>query len=226
MTKFAAAALAGLSVLSLSACATGTPAQVSRYQAMPAPQGQSFFIVAANPAMQGTLEFNHFASLVAQAMQAQGYVPASAPQQASMLVRMAYGVDRGRTEYVQDPIADPYWGRPYYSPWGYYGPRSPFYYGWNDPFAWGYGSRWGLPGPFNDYVTPVTVFQSFLDLDIRRPSDNAQLFGGHAQARSETNNLGTLVPNLVTAMFTGFPGRSGETVRIIVPPMKRPTPRS
>ena len=28
---------------------------------------------------------------------------------------------------------------------------------------------------------------------------------------------GTLVPNLVEAMFTGFPGRSGETVKISVP---------
>jgi len=29
------------------------------------------------------------------------------------------------------------------------------------------------------------------------------------------------VPNLVQAMFTGFPGNSGETVRITVPPPQR-----
>jgi hypothetical protein len=29
------------------------------------------------------------------------------------------------------------------------------------------------------------------------------------------------VPNLVEAMFTNFPGRSGETVRITVPPPAR-----
>jgi len=27
-----------------------------------------------------------------------------------------------------------------------------------------------------------------------------------------------VVPNLIEAMFTGFPGRSGEEIRITVPP--------
>ena len=31
-----------------------------------------------------------------------------------------------------------------------------------------------------------------------------------------------LVPNLVEAMFTGFPGRSGEDVLITVPPPPKP----
>ena len=44
------------------------------------------------------------------------------------------------------------------------------------------------------------------------------MFEGHAQARSRTDELPVLVPNLVEAMFTGFPGNSGETVRITVAP--------
>ena len=52
--------------------------------------------------------------------------------------------------------------------------------------------------------------------EVRR-ADNAPLFEGHAKARSQTDELGVLVPNLVEAMFTGFPGRSGETVKITVP---------
>ncbi len=223
--KLAAALMLGLSAAGLSGCATGFPAQVSRYQAMPAPQGQSFFVVPMDARMNGGLEYSRYATMIAQAMQAQGYAAATSPQSATMLVRISYGVDRGRREYVRDIGGwdrwnDPfgrgygYIGHPYYSRWGYYGPRSPFYYGWNDPF---YGSG------FDDGVRAYTVYQSFFDMDIRRRADNQALFEGHAKARSHNDNLGTLVPNLVEAMFTGFPGRSGETVKITVPTPRRPS---
>ena len=43
--KLAAAALIGVAALGVSACATGLPAEVTRYSAMPAPQGQTFYVV-------------------------------------------------------------------------------------------------------------------------------------------------------------------------------------
>ena len=66
-----------------------------------------------------------------------------------------------------------------------------------------------------------TVFRSELEMDIVRRADNAPLFEGRAQARSQTDQTGVLVPNLIEAMFTGFPGRNGETVRITVPAAPR-----
>ena len=241
ITKLAAAALLSISALGLSACATGFPAQVSRFSAMPAPQGQSFFIVPANPAEAGGLEFSRYAGLVGRAMQAQGYAAAPSLETASMVIKLAYGVDEGRQEVARDPFArggyrdpfysgyyDPfyrgYYGRPYYSRWGYYGPRSPYYYGWDDPFWYsryaGYGPYGGAYGSPYGEVRAYTVYKSFLDLDIRRRQDNAALFEGHAKARSQTDDMGVLIPNLVEAMFTGFPGRSGETVKITVPARK------
>lgn len=228
---FAMAAVGSLSVLALSACATGFPAQVQRYQAMPAPNGQSFYVVPADAELAGSLEFQRYGSLVAQAMQQQGYAPATSAAEATMIVKVDYGVDEGTEQLVRDPFArsmyadpfyngayDPfyrgYYGRPYFSRFGYYGRRSPFYYGWEDPF-------WYAPyGGMYQTVRQYTVFKSFLDLDIRRKADNLQLFDGHAKARSTQDDLGVLVPNLVEAMFTGFPGRSGETLKITVPPAK------
>jgi len=98
-----------------------------------------------------------------------------------------------------------------YGGYGGYGGRLPFYYGWDDPF-------WGSSF---DNTRVYTVYKSYLDVTIRHSGDNAALFEGHAKARSQTDNLGVLVPNLIEAMFTGFPGRSGEQVRITVPPPRR-----
>ena len=221
---------APVALLGLSACATGFPAEVQRFQAMPAPQGQSFVIQPADDDKNGGLEFSQYADLVRRHLLAQGYSEAPSADQATLLVTLDYGVDEGRERVVAtpDPFGDP-WGygygypgfgyrgfgyrgfgyRPYYSRFGYIGRhRSPFYWGWHDPF-WGGGGY---------DVRSYTVYTSYLDMDIRRASDGQSLFEGLAQARSRSDDLPELVPNLVEAMFTGFPGNSGETVRITVAP--------
>ena len=223
--KAAAAVLAGAAAIGLSGCATGLPAKVTRFQAMPAPQGQSFYVVpGAGEAQGGGLEFSRYAGIVAQQLQAQGYAQAASPQQATMIVQMGYGIDRGTQRIVEDPFARPrfydpfynprfgvWYGRPYYSRFGYYGRfGSPFYYGWDDPFWFGGGG-----------IRSYTEYRSELELDIRNRATNQSLFEGKAVARSTTDELGRLVPNLIEAMFTNFPGRNGETVRITVPPAKR-----
>ncbi|HEY0627667.1 MAG TPA: DUF4136 domain-containing protein [Allosphingosinicella sp.] len=215
-------------LLTLGGCATGLPTQVSRFQAMPAPQGQSFVIQATDPMNRGGLEFSRYADQVRRHLIAQGYSEAPSAQAATLIVSLDYGVDQGRTEIVETPgfsrygrygyggFYDPFY-RPYYSRFGYYGhrARSPFYYGWDDPFwyspmGYGYGD-----------VRSYTVYTSHLDMDIKRAADGQSVFEGTAKARSRTDELQTLVPNLVEAMFTNFPGRSGETVKITVPPAPR-----
>ncbi len=210
-------------LLALSACATGLPTQVSRFQAMPAPQGQSFVVQAADPENRGGLEFSRYADLVRRHLIAQGYNEASSPATASFVVNLDYGVDNGQTKIVTYPSSGfgyGGWGyggfgyRPYFSRFGYFGRgHSPFYYGWHDPF-------WGSPFG-HDEIDSYTVYTSYLDMDIKRTADGQSLFEGTAKARSRTDDLQVLVPNLVEAMFTGFPGNSGETVKITVPPAQR-----
>jgi hypothetical protein len=220
--------VAPAALLALSACATGLPTQVSRFQAMPAPQGQSFIIQPVNARDRGGLEFSQYADLVRRHLTAQGYSEAGSPAGASFVVELDYGVDQGQQRVVAYPSAGGgpfgYGGfgyrgfgyRPYFSRFGYFGRRhSPFYYGWDDPF---WGSSFG--GGYRD-IDVYTVYTSYLDMDIKRTSDGQSLFEGTAKARSRSDDLRVLVPNLVEAMFTNFPGRSGETVRITVPPPAR-----
>lgn len=205
ISKFAAAALLGVAALGLSACAESITSTVSRYQAMPAPQGQTFVVVPdGGMAANGGLEFERYAAIVAQQLQARGYTPASSPQSASMIVQLGYQVGPGQVRYVQDPFA---YNAGFYSP--FYFPRfgwrgAGYFWGWNDPFWYG-------------NVDSYVEYHSQVELHIRAAGTNQPLFDGRAQARSDTNRLDVVVPSMVDALFTGFPGRSGEVVKITIP---------
>ena len=158
-------------------------------------------------------------------MAALGYTPAASPDSAALLVRFDYGVDKGH-ERVQstgpryDPFFSPwygygragfgggYWGGPGFGRYGGFHGRGLWGYGWNDPW-------------FDNGYESYTVYTSGINLKIIRRADSARLFEGKAEAVSTSNRLQYLVPNLVEAMFTGFPGNSGETVRISVAPEKK-----
>jgi hypothetical protein len=211
--RLASAIALGTAAFALSACAESIDTTVSRYQAMPAPQGQTFFVVpAGGMAANGGLEFQRYAGIVAQQLQARGYQPASSGQSANMVVQLGYGVDHGQTRTTVDPLyATPFGYGGYYG--GFYRPRFGFGLGFGRGYSWGWDDPFWYGGGIDSYVE----YHSQVDLHIRAAGTNAPLFDGRAQARSETNRLDVLIPSLVDAMFSGFPGRSGETVRITIP---------
>jgi hypothetical protein len=210
-------------LVALSGCAAAPfRADVSRFQQLPPAQGQSFAIKAADPADEGGIEFATYAGIVAQRMQSLGYTQAAAGTKSDLTVKLDYGVDKGQERRVvsRDPFYDPFWGYGggHYSPYYYRGRRhAGFAYGYYDPFLFG-GHGYGRGGYD---VDSYTVYTSGLDLKITRSADGQNVFEGKAEAKSRSNRLNYLVPNLVEAMFTGFPGNNGETVRISVAPEPR-----
>jgi len=210
----------------LAACASPFRADVARFQSqLPVPAGQTFTVVADDPGLTGGIEFRNYAQLVADHMAALGYTPVNDPADAQLLVRFDYGVDNGRERVRSTGIG---YRDPFYSSWyGYrpivyntrYGPRvayvgSPWGWGWNDSF---FG---------REEVYSYTVYTSGIEMKIDDARSGQRLFEGEAQAASTSNRLQYLVPNLVEAMFTGFPGNSGETVRISVAPENQPARRT
>ena len=218
--KFSLIAAPALALVTLSGCATGFKADVARFQQLPAPAGQSYIVVADNPQLSGGLEFAHYADLVGQRLAQTGYVAASDPARADLIVRVAYDVDNGREKVRSTGFG----GGPYGGGFGG---------GFGGPWGGGYGGRWGRPwgygfydpwlfggGGFND-VSSYTVYTSDLSLKIDRAADNRRLFEGKASAQSLSNKLTYLVPNLIDVMFTNFPGQNGESVKVTLPPEKK-----
>ena len=223
--------LALAAMVALAGCTTPFSAKVSRFQALPVPSGQTFFVQAADPQLQGGLEFNQYAQLIVIQMVRQGYRPAANAAGAELVVKMNYEVDRGRERIVSQPGLG--WGGGFggwgggFGGWGGgFGGRG-FGWGFNDPWMFGGGlggfggGFGGFGGGFND-VRSYTIYNSSLNLHIDRTDNGQRVFEGNARAISADDSLPHLVPNLVEAMFTGFPGNSGETVKItIAPPPRR-----
>lgn len=211
-TRAARIALTGAVTVGLAACAPSFKADVSRFQAqLPAPQGQTFAVVAEDPALQGGLEFDLYADYVAAEMGRLGYTEAASPETANLLVRFDYGVDNGR-ERVRTVGGG--FG-PAFGPWGGFGGFGGGFgrFGrFGNPWAFGFYDPW-LAGP---QVRSYTVYVGEVELKIDDAATGERLFEGEAQAASRSNRLQQLVPNLVDAMFTDFPGNSGEVVRITV----------
>jgi len=217
--RIAKLACVPLLLVTLAACATPFKADVSRFQSqLPAPAGQGFAIMADDPALAGGIEFSQYANIVEAQMVRLGYTPA-APDSAALLVRFDYGVDKGRERVSSTGVSDPF-----YSPWygygrhGFYSPYRHSRIGYLRGRTWGYG----FYDPFFDRAgaDSYTIYTSAIDMKIDG-ADGERLFEGKAQAISTSNQLQYLVPNLIEAMFTDFPGNSGETVRISIAPEKK-----
>ena len=216
-----------LALAGLAACTSPFRADVSRFATqLPAPEGQTFTVVADDPALAGGLEFRQYAQYVADHMAALGYQPVNDPAQATLLVRFDYGVDNGRERVTTRPG---FYRDPFFSPWYSYRPviyrgRDGRRYVTHVPYQpWGFGYY----DPFfgGPEIDSYTIYTSGIELKIDRAEDGQRLFEGNAQALSTSNRLQYLVPNLVEAMFTGFPGNSGETVRISIAPENQPVQR-
>lgn len=203
------AAAAPLALIALGGCAQSFDARVNRFSMLPAPtQGQTFVIHAADRTMDDSIEFRSYAQIVAQELERFGYRQAANPTAANLVVTLDYFVDNGRERITTTPGFSGYggWGWGGWGGWGWSGYRRGLGWGWGayDPF-------WGPE------VRSYTVYNSQLRMDIARTGSGERVFEGTARATSRSDELPYLVPNLIQALFTGFPGNSGETIRVNIP---------
>ena len=208
---------APVALLAVSGCASNFTAHVSRFQQLPAPQGQTFRIEPTDARDRGGLEFATYANAVSGHLAQVGYRPAVDGTTADMIVQVGYGIDQGQQKVTTSPSFDcgwGGWGGPGWGGWGGWGGGwGRGWGGWGGPgWGWGWGGGWGCPD-----VESYTVYTSYLGMTITR-ADGQRLFEGRARAHSATDDMTQIVPNLIDAMFTGFPGNSGQDIRITIPP--------
>ena len=207
----------------LASCTQSIRSNVTRFHQLPMPSGEKIVIVPMDPANNGSIEFANYATLVGNALGNFGYVPANG-ETADLIVELGYGVDQGQQVVRSSPAMTGfvgyggYYGR-YFNPWfpyrnpsfyggGFYG--RPYYYGGYDPFGYyplGTGHR----------VRTYTNYNRHLKMVIKPAREGAQnLYEGEVSSSGRNANLHEIMPYMVQAFFTNFPGESGSSERVSV----------
>lgn len=204
-SRMANMAMAVLLVFGLGGCASSFKSDVSSWHQLPPPNGESFVIIAKDPAKRTSIEFAHYAEQVSQRLQAIGYRPVRSDEQAMLVVRVDYGVSTGRTEIKSyGSYMGMGYGRGLYG-YGYgYGPH-PYYYGGFDT------------GDIRSYA----VYSRYLEMEIAS-ANNAltNLYESKVISDGKNKRLEEVMPYLVESMFTDFPGPSGVTREVVLEPNK------
>ena len=202
-------ALAPLMLLA-GGCASYLSADVTSFHQLPGQRfaGQNFTIEPAAE-QKDSLEFRAYADLVRQALIRQGLVFASA---ADLAVSMRYSIDSGR------PVINGYpaYGYTSFGPvWGwvpYPAPGGHVHYVRAASYPAGYGV---IGSSYSQYV----VYRRELRVDItdRRPGGKgAKLFEGSVMSEGGAGALAPVMPAMVRALFSDFPGPNGVTRRISI----------
>lgn len=193
-------------VLILSAAGCTTPivqTDVTRFHSLPPAAEARSFTIMPTAEQVGSLEFQRYAEMVAARLSARGWRPVPAGAGAQALVRVFWSVGAPTTETWQTPSS-------VYGGMGW-GPRSHYY---------GMGMGFPLGDPFPYWETRSrTNWPKTLAVEITEagPGDKRVLFEGRATTERGGREIAPLMPYLVEGLFTGFPGSSGDTVRINVP---------
>ncbi len=203
ITKRLFSGLLLLAGLALAGCASTFDTDVSRFHRLAPPSGQTVDIVAIDPAKVGGLEFEQYASLVRSRLMDLGYRPVAG--EADLRVELDWLVSEGREKIFTRPG--------YYDPYPYYYSRFYHPYGFYPGF---YGSRfygggyYGSPFYRDNEVYSVTVYSVRMTMAIVNDK-NEVLFEGRADTVVRNPDMPAIMPYLVQAMFTDFPGQSGIT---------------
>ena len=197
--------LAGLSLV-LAACTSTFKSDVARFHNLPAPSGETFAIVATDPAKEGSLEFEQYAGMIRAHLSDLGY--RAVADNPDITVNVDYYVSDGNEKVRSRPgigYHSPFYGFGHFGHFGHFSRFSHF----------GHFGHFGYPGyayGYNDYYS-YTVYNRQLEMNMVR-GDGTMIFEGRAQSVGRDNRLPEVMPLLVQALFTDFPGESGVTEQV------------
>lgn len=208
-----AALLVAVAVV-LGGCATGprvVRTEVTTFDAWSTLPAGRDYVFERTLEYQNSLEMQTYEDIVRDELKVRGFELAKDPARAALAVTLRPSVMTTQVQ-VRDRFADPFYG-----PWGGFGRG--YGRGWYGPGWGGFygpGPYWGGPWGYNDYV--VDVYRRRLEIDIdSRAAPVKRYFEGRVENTGTSDSLQGVMPYLIRALFTDFPGNSGQTRRIDVP---------
>ena len=185
--------LAGL----IMSCSRNVDCEVTTFHAQPLPQGEKIRVVPIDSSKIGSIEFTAYASMISEQLRSIGYNPVDDDEEAHLIAEVDYDVVTSRTKIKT--TTDPY--VLYHFNFGRY--HYPYYYG-----------RFGVMDPpyYREYTG--TVYNRSLTINIVEAEgintpERKVIFESSIASTGREKNLSKIMPYLVVAAFTNFPGESG-----------------
>ena len=178
----------------------------NEWSTLPADRSYSF---ARTLEYKNSLELKTYEDIVRDELATRGFRLVADPAQANLVVTLRPSVTTVSVVLLdQWPAVNPFWG-PY---GGYYGRRF-------GGFGPGFGGFYGPYGGVDDFGTyRQDVFRKRLELDIDSQTVPAKrYYEGRVENTAYNASLAQVMPVLVHALFTDFPGNNGQTRRVDVP---------
>lgn len=187
-------------LLALGGCASTLSARVTTYQQWPVGAQGEYYRIAPTSLQAGNLQFGAYADMLRAAIGPIGLREAVGDATPRFDVRFEYG----------NPVKQ-VWERRYEDAYMYHGwPGWGGYYGgWG---GWGGGIMYYSPRTVS---VPVDVYRNTLTVTISDRQDNGRdVYQSTAVHNSRTENLDSVMPYLMQAIFDGFPGNNGQVKEV------------
>lgn len=184
----------------LGGCATAlAPVEVTRFH-VPDPVARSggFLIEPLSGTGGDSIEFRTYAAAVSQEMQRIGFTDEAGKQ---TLAPSEYIVRMDAQRSVQSPLVN----------------RSPVSVGVGGSTG-SYGSGIGLGIGIDLSGKPKNIVTTSLSVQIRKRADNSTIWEGRAMTQAKEGTPaaqpGLAAAKLAGALYSGYPGKSGETITV------------
>tara|TARA_R110002096_G_scaffold415163_1_gene616619 strand:- start:5784 stop:6428 length:645 start_codon:yes stop_codon:yes gene_type:complete len=181
----------------LISCSRNVDCAVTTFHAQPLPQGEKILVAPKDPSKVGSIEFKAYASMISEQLRSIGYSPVDDNEEAQLIAEVDYDIVASQTKIIT--TADPY--VLYHFNFGRY--RYPYYYG-----------RYGIMDPPYHREYTGTVYNRSLTINIVEAEgintpDRKVIFESSIVSTGREKILNKIMPYLVVAAFTNFPGESG-----------------
>lgn len=198
-----------LAALGVGACGTRVQTDVTTFHTLQSvPAGQTFVMIPLK-SQEGSLEYQTYAGMVSGRLARKGLIPSERVTGTDLAVFMSYAIDDGRTTVSAAPVFGQTGGGTTTTTTGYIG-RTPIYGTSYTPAT--YGITGYAPVEDTVYGRAVTV----VILDAKRTvaeNKNVVVYQATAKSTGSSGNLNVVMPAILNAMFTDWPGKSGTTER-------------
>lgn len=191
----------------LAACGTSFKSDVATFHKLNGTAtGKNVLLTVEDPQKAASLEFEHYANIIGQELQRIGYRIARNEAEADITALFDLAISDGR-EKIETRFRGSALG-----PVGFGCFRC------GGPFFGGFG---GFGGGFGGgEIVSRTVYHTELNITLTN-QNGEHLFEGRAEADIRGNKLPESVPLLARSLFKDFPGKSGVTRQIVLPPKEQ-----